>query len=72
MERDTGRLLPIKNDGVEIRSDKAAFKTGSELRAGLFRWIDYYNGRRPHSSLGRLTPDEAYAAIAAGNKRVAA
>lgn len=26
----------------------------------------YYNGRRPHSSLGGLTPDEAYAAIGAG------
>ena len=43
-----------------------AFETGSELRAGLLRWIGYYNGRRPHSSLGGLTPDEAYAAIGAG------
>jgi putative transposase len=41
-----------------------AFETGSELRAGLARWIGYYNGVRPHSSLSGLTPDEAYAAIA--------
>jgi len=41
-----------------------AFETGSELRTGLARWIDYYNGRRPHSSLDGLTPNEAYAAIA--------
>ncbi len=37
-----------------------AFETGSELRAGLTRWISYYNGRRPHSTLAGRTPDEAY------------
>ncbi len=33
-----------------------AFETGSELRAGLAKWIGYYNARRPHSSLGARTP----------------
>jgi putative transposase len=37
-----------------------AFETGSDLRAGLTRWISYYNGRRPHSTLAGHTPDEAY------------
>ena len=37
-----------------------AFETGSELRAGLTRWISYYNAQRPHSTLGGRTPDEAY------------
>ena len=37
-----------------------AFETGSELRAGLSRWIGYYNAERPHSALGGRTPDEAY------------
>jgi putative transposase len=37
-----------------------AFETGSELRARLAKWIGYYNARRPHSSLGGRTPDEAY------------
>ena len=37
-----------------------AFETGSELRAGLTKWIDYYNANRPHSGLGGQTPDEAY------------
>jgi transposase InsO family protein len=45
-----------------------AFETGSELRAGLLAWIGYYNTRRPHSSLGGLTPDEAYAATGVGGK----
>jgi putative transposase len=42
-----------------------AFETGSELRAGLHRWIGYYNGHRPHSALAGRTPDEAYAGIGA-------
>jgi len=37
-----------------------AFETGSELRAGLARWIAYYNVHRPHSTLAGQTPDEAY------------
>jgi putative transposase len=48
-----------------------AFETGSELRAGLTRRMIYYNGHRPHSALGGLTPDEAYAAIGAGGKETA-
>jgi putative transposase len=43
-----------------------AFETGSELRAGLLKWIGYYNARRPHSSLGGRTPEEVYATT--GNK----
>ena len=37
-----------------------SFETGSELRAGLTRWISYYNTARPHSALAGRTPDEAY------------
>jgi len=39
-----------------------AFETGSELRAGLTRWIGYYNAGRPHTALAGQTPDEAYGA----------
>jgi putative transposase len=39
-----------------------AFETGSELRAGLAKWIGYYNTRRPHSTLAGRTPDKAYGA----------
>lgn len=38
-----------------------AFETGSEARAGIGRWIAYYNAERPHSALGGRTPAEAYA-----------
>ena len=37
-----------------------AFETGSEARAGLTKWIGYYNAGRPHSALAGRTPDEAY------------
>jgi putative transposase len=38
-----------------------AFETGSELRAGVRRWVDCYNAHRPHSAPGSRTPDEAHA-----------
>jgi putative transposase len=37
-----------------------AFETGSETRAGIGKWLAYYNTERPHSTHGILTPDEAY------------
>ena len=42
-----------------------AFETGSDLRAGLTKWIGYYNTIRPHSALAGATPDEAYGKIQA-------
>ena len=38
-----------------------AFETGSEVLAGIGRWIGYYNADRPHSSFAGRTPDEVYA-----------
>jgi putative transposase len=43
-----------------------AFESGSEARAGLGRWITYYNADRPHSGLGGRTPAEAHAGSSAG------
>ena len=37
-----------------------AYKTVSETRAGIGRYLTFYNSRRPHSSLDRQTPDQAY------------
>ena len=38
-----------------------AFETGSEARAGIGRWLDFYNRLRPHSALGGITPDMCHA-----------
>ncbi len=32
----------------------------AEARASLGRYLIFYNAKRPHSSLGARTPDEAY------------
>lgn len=37
-----------------------AYETGSEARAGIGRWVEHYNLRRPHSSLGGRTPAEVH------------
>ncbi len=48
-----------------------AFETGNEARAGIGRWIAYYNAERPHSALAGKTPDEAYAIEPMTEKMVA-
>ena len=37
-----------------------AYDSVSEARASIGRYLEFYNRRRPHSSLDRQTPDEAY------------
>ena len=37
-----------------------AYDTASEARASIGRYLDFYNRRRPHSSLDGGTPDHAY------------
>ena len=37
-----------------------AYDSVSEARASLGRYFDFYNSRRPHSSLDDATPDQAY------------
>ena len=37
-----------------------AYDSVGEARASIGRYLDFYNRRRPHSSLDRKTPDEAY------------
>jgi len=44
-----------------------AFETGSQARAGIGTWIDYYNRTRPHSALAGQTPAEAYHGWAAAS-----
>lgn len=37
-----------------------AYDTVSDAAAGIGRYIDLYNQRRPHSKLDKMTPDEFY------------
>jgi putative transposase len=37
-----------------------AYDNVSEARASIGRYLDFYNSRRPHSSLDDATPDRAY------------
>jgi putative transposase len=37
-----------------------AYESGSEARAGIGRWIAFYNQTRPHSSLAGQSPDGRY------------
>ena len=46
----------VKYEEVFLR----AYDDVPEARASLGRYIEFYNGRRPHSSLDRRTPDQAY------------
>ena len=46
----------VKYEEVYLR----AYDTVSVARASIGRYLDFYNGRRPHSHLDRRTPDEAY------------
>lgn len=46
----------VKYEEVYLR----AYDTVSHARASIGRYLDFYNSRRPHSRLGRRTPDQAY------------
>ncbi|MEJ2229548.1 MAG: integrase core domain-containing protein, partial [Alphaproteobacteria bacterium] len=46
----------VKYEEVYLR----AYASVSEARASLGRYLSFYNSRRPHSSLDRQTPDQAY------------
>ena len=46
----------VKYEEVYLR----AYDSVGEARASLGRYLDFYNRKRPHSSLDRRTPDEAY------------
>ena len=46
----------VKYEEVYLR----AYDGVSEARSSIGRYLDFYNGRRPHSSLDGATPDQAY------------
>ena len=46
----------VKYEEVYLR----AYDSVGQARASLGRYLDFYNGKRPHSSLDARTPDRAY------------
>ena len=46
----------VKYEEVYLR----AYESVGEARNSIGRYLDFYNGRRPHSSLDDATPDQAY------------
>ena len=46
----------VKYEEVYLR----AYDSVAEARASIGRYMTFYNGRRPHSSLDARTPDQAY------------
>ena len=46
----------VKYEEVYLR----AYDSVGDARASLGRYLDFYDGRRPHSSLGARTPEQAY------------
>ena len=46
----------IKYEEIYLKACASA----PEARAGIGRYLGFYNARRPHSSLDRQTPDKAY------------
>lgn len=46
----------VKYEEVYLR----AYVAVSEARISIGRYLNFYNARRPHSSLGARTPDQAY------------
>jgi putative transposase len=46
----------VKYEEVYLR----AYNSVAEARASIGRYMTFYNGRRPHSSLDARTPDQAY------------
>ena len=46
----------VKYEEVYLR----AYESVSKARASIGQYLDFYNRRRPHSSLDGTTPDQAY------------
>ncbi len=46
----------VKYEEVYLR----AYETVAEARRLIGRYLDFFNRKRPHSSLGARTPDDAY------------
>ena len=60
LARLRSRSCIIDGEAVAEEVHLRAYDSVDEARASLSRYIHFYNGHRPHSSLDGRTPDRAY------------
>lgn len=46
---------------------KQCFNSRAETQAQIQQWIFYYNGKRPHSKLGMMSPNEYFVSLLKAN-----
>lgn len=56
----------VKYEDVYLKG----YANAMELMIGLAEYFVFYNGERPHQSLGNLTPDEVYATASGGGAMI--
>lgn len=56
----------VKYEDVYLKG----YSNSMELMIGLTEYFVFYNGERPHQSLGNLTPDTVYATASGGGARI--
>jgi len=56
----------VKYEDVYLKG----YRNAMELMIGLAEYFVFYNGERPHQSLGNLTPDAVYATASGGGARI--
>jgi putative transposase len=56
----------VKYEDVYLKG----YANAMELMIGLTEYFVFYNGERPHQSLGNLTPDQVYATASGGGARI--
>jgi len=56
----------VKYEDVYLKG----YSNTMELMIGLTEYFVFYNGERPHQSLGNLTPDQVYATASGGGARI--
>ena len=56
----------VKYEDVYLKG----YANAMELMMGLMEYFVFYNGERPHQSLGNLTPDQVYATASGGGARI--
>ena len=57
----------VKYEDVYLK----AYESVSDTRAGVSRYFDFYNSRRPHSAHGARTPDVVYFTALPATRQVA-